>query len=307
MQLIQFNNIMNMKNIKKLFFTVCALVVTSASFSQNNLLNAQSPEEIGDESIEDIYAKADGPIPYEYVNDRDIIFQKKVWETIPLDQRQNLVYYFPLENTIDRAPLFNILKDAVMNKKITKVYYDDNFKFKLNPNDLESKFVRTDTTEAGIDQYVLEGRVDKQYIIETTLGPSDVKEYRIMGMWYLDRNAGELKYRLLAIAPVVTDIAMKGKDYEGTSADPLFWIFFPDARETLYNSYAFNEKNPAMKMNYDYLFNARKFTGTIYKTDNVYGDRNISDYVQGNAMMQLLEAERVKESIRDLEDDLWNY
>ncbi|MEG0918164.1 MAG: gliding motility protein GldN, partial [Myroides sp.] len=73
------------------------------------------------------------------------------------------------------------------------------------------------------------------------------------------------------------------------------------------NSYAFNEKNPAMKMNFDYMFNARKFSATIYKTDNVYGDRNISDYVQGNAMMQLLEAERVKESIRDLEDDLWNY
>ena len=55
------------------------------------------------------------------------------------------------------------------------------------------------------------------------------------------------------------------------------------------------------------MFNARKFAGTIYKTDNVYGDRNISEYVRENAMLQLLEAERVKESIRDLEDDLWNY
>lgn len=294
-----------MKNFKKLFFTICALVVTSVMFAQNNILNARMAAEIGDESIEEIYAKSDGPIPYEYVNDRDIIFQKKVWEVLPLDQRQNLVFYYPLEETIDRKPLWNVLKDAVMNKKINEVYEDENFKFKLNIKELESKFMRIDTTEVGKEQYMLEGKIDKQYIYTTEIKPGDVKEFRTMGMWYLDRNAGELKYRLLAIAPVVTDIATKGEDFE--QAVPLFWIFFPDARETLYNTYAFNEKNPAMKMNFDYLFNARKFSGTIYKTDNIYGDRNISDYVQGNAMMQLLEAERVKESIRDLEDDLWNY
>lgn len=294
-----------MKNIKNLLLTACALIVSSATFAQNNILNAQSPNEIGDESIEEIYAKADGPMPYEYVNDRDVIFQKKVWEVLPLDQRQNLVYYFPLEETMDRKPLWNVLKDAVMNGKIKEVYDDDTFKMKLNLKELQSKFIRTDTTEYGREQYMLEGKIDKQYIYDVVIRPEDVKEYRTMGMWYLDRNAGELKYRLLGLAPVVTDINTKGREFE--QAVPLFWIFFPDARETLYNTYAFNEKNPAMKINYDYLFNARKFSATIYKTDNIYGDRNISDYVQGNAMMQLLEAERVKESIRDLEDDLWNY
>ncbi len=294
-----------MKNLKNIYFAIVALAVSNCTIAQSNILNAMSPEEIGDESIERIYAKADGPMPYEYVNDRDVIFQKTVWEVIPLDQRQNLVYYFPLEETIDRKPLFNVLKDAVMNKKITKVYQDDNFKYKLNPKDLEDKFYRIDTLPEGVDQYILEGKIDPQYIDRIELRPTDVKEYRVKGMWYLDRNAGELKYRLLAIAPVVTDIATKGEDFE--QAVPMFWIFFPDAREILYNTDAYNEKNPAMAMNYDYLLNARKFSGTIYKTDNVYGDRNISEYVQGNAMMQLLEAERVKESIRDLEDDLWNY
>lgn len=294
-----------MKNFKNLFFAICALVVTGVSFAQNNILNARSANEIGDESIEEIYAKADGPIPYEYVNDRDIVFQKKVWETIPLDQKQNLIYYYPLEETIDRKPLWNVLKDAVMNKKITEVYYDDNFKFKLNPKDLESKFVRTDTTDAGKEQFMFDGKIDNQYIYTTEIRPTDVKEYRAMGMWYMDRNAGELKYRLLGLAPIVVDLATKNTEFE--EAVPLFWIFFPDAREILYNAYAFNERNPAMKLNFDYLFNARKFAGTIYKTDNVYGDRDIKDYVKGNAMMQLLEAERVKESIRDLEDDLWNY
>lgn len=294
-----------MKSIKNLFFTALMFAVGNVVFAQNNLLNARTAGEIGDESIEDIYAKADGPIPYEYVNDRDILFQKKVWEVLPLDQKQNLVYYFPLEETVDRKPLWTILKDAIMNKKITEVYEDDTFKGKYNTSELQGKLVRRDTTETGKEQYMLEGKIDKQYIFDIEIKPNDVKEYRTMGMWYFDRNAGELKYRLLGLAPVVTDLPTKGTDYE--QAVPLFWIFFPDARETLYNTYAYNEKNPAMKSSYDFLFNARKFSGTIYKTDNIYGDVNISDYVRENAMMQLLEAERVKESIRDLEDDLWNY
>jgi len=294
-----------MKSIKNLFFTALMFAVGNVVFAQNNLLNARTAGEIGDESIEDIYAKADGPIPYEYVNDRDILFQKKVWEVLPLDQKQNLVYYFPLEETVDRKPLWTILKDAIMNKKITEVYEDDTFKGKYNTSELQGKLVRRDTTETGKEQYMLEGKIDKQYIFDIEIKPIDVKEYRTMGMWYFDRNAGELKYRLLGLAPVVTDLPTKGTDYE--QAVPLFWIFFPDARETLYNTYAYNEKNPAMKSSYDFLFNARKFSGTIYKTDNIYGDVNISDYVRENAMMQLLEAERVKESIRDLEDDLWNY
>ena len=294
-----------MKNIKNLFLAACAFVVYSAGFAQSNILNAHSAAEIGDESIEEIYMKADGPLPYEYVNDRDIIFKKKVWEVIPADQRQNLIYFFPIEETIDRKPLWNVLKDAVMNEKIKEVYYDENFKEKLNLRELESKFVRTDTASAGIEQYMLEGRIDDQYIYDVELRPTDVQEYRVMGMYYLDRNAGELKYRILGLAPVVIDLATKGTEYE--QAVPLFWIFFPDARETLYNTYAYNERNPAMKMNFDYLFNARRFSSTIYKADNIYGDRNISEYVRENAMMQLLEAERIKESIRDLEDDLWNF
>ena len=67
-----------MKNIKKIVFAVLTLSIGNVAVAQNNILNALSPDEIGEQSIEEIYAKADGPIPYEYVNDKDIMFQKKV-------------------------------------------------------------------------------------------------------------------------------------------------------------------------------------------------------------------------------------
>src|SRR5690606_9967893 len=139
--------------------------------------------------------------------------QKKVWEVLPADQKQNLTYFFPLEETIDRKPLWNVLKDAVLNKKITEVYDDETFKQKLDLRDLETKCMRTDTSHIGKEQVMVEGRIDNLCLSTVDNNPGDVKEYGIMGMWYFDRNAGELKYRLLGIPPVVTDIATKGEDF----------------------------------------------------------------------------------------------
>lgn len=39
----------------------------------------------------------------------------------------------------------------------------------------------------------------------------------------------------------------------------------------------------------------------------MYGDREIKDYMKDNAQNQLLESERVKEKIRNFEEDMWNY
>lgn len=288
----------------KTIFALAFLGLTSSAFAQGNILNARTAAEIAPKGIEDIMAESDGPMPYQYVNDNDVLYKKYVWETIPLDERANLIYYFPIQDTEDRKSLFTILKDAVMKKEITEVYDYDDFKTRLNLDELKKKFTRIDTADAGVEQINYGEKLDAQYLIENELKPSDVVEYRIKGMWYIDRNVGELRYRLLGIAPVTVDINTKGKEEENYIE--LFWVFFPDARNILYQNYAYNEKNDVMRSNYDYLFNARKFSATIYKTDNIY-DEDIKAIVGENAMFQLLEAERIKDNIRNLEDDMWNY
>lgn len=289
----------------KISLIAVSLFSSVTMFAQSGLLNAQSASEIGFKPVEEIIATADGPIAYQKVNDNDILFEKNVWEKIPLNERANFVYYYPERATLDRKPLFQILKEAIENKDITEVYSDENFKTKIDLKQLENKFYRIDTSDVGKEYLMYGNDVPKEYIIRTQLKPSDVKEYRVMGKYYFDRNAGEMKYRLIGLAPVVVDINTVNTEFE--SEIELFWIFFPAARQTLYENFAYNEKNPSKKVSFDYLFNARKFNGTIYKTDNLLGDAAIEDYVKENAMEQLLEAERIKESLRNLEDDLWNY
>ena len=71
-------------------------------------------------------------------------------------------------------------------------------------------------------------------------------------------------------------------------------MFYPDARNSLHKALAFNDKNTSKPISFDHLINSRRFSGYIYKEDNVYQDREINDYISENALMQLLESQRIK-------------
>lgn len=88
---------------------------------------------------------------------------------------------------------------------------------------------------------------------------------------------------------------------------PMFWVFYPDVREVLSKAYSFNQKNMSKPFSFDRLINSRRFSGTIFKEANVYQDRDIRDYISKNALMQLLESDRIKEKIRSREQDMWSY
>lgn len=295
---------MNWKNFSLyIVFTMFSI----GTFAQTNLLNAKSAADIGIVPIEQILIKAEGPIPYGYVREKDILFGIKVWENISLSEKANEMYLYPLDQATSGAqkPLFTVLLDGIKSGEITEVYDDSDFKQKRMLKDIEDSFVRVDTLDEGLTYLNAGEQVPEEYIQKTELMPSDVKEYHIMGMWYFDRNEGQLKYRLLGIAPVVADIYTKGSARENYVE--LFWVFFTDARNTLFQNYAFNAKNPLNPVNFDHLLNARRFSATIYKADNQYGNRKIDDYIKNNDLKRLFEGERIKELIRNLEDDMWNY
>ena len=78
-------------------------------------------------------------------------------------------------------------------------------------------------------------------------------------------------------------------------------------RDVLYKADAFNEKNTSRPISFDDLINAHRFGAYIYKEDNVYQDREIEKYIPKNALLRLLESERIREKIRNLEHDMWSW
>ena len=87
----------------------------------------------------------------------------------------------------------------------------------------------------------------------------------------------------------------------------MFWVFFPEVRDILHRSFASNNKNMSKPISFDHLINSRRFSGRIYKEANVFQDRDVRKYIGANALMQLLESQRIKEKIRNLEQDMWSY
>ena len=298
-------------NLKNVVLCVFGLGMATGANAQLNILNAKNPEDIGKKTEAQIAYDNDKPLPYGYTDERDVLWSKTTWEIIDLDERVNFPLYYPIDtNNIgsDRRSLYDVLVKNIKNGKIESVYADSYFTEKRTLKDIEASLVYSDTTDLGIEQYNAEGTVDPQYVRSFSLDAGDIEEWHIRGYWYLDKRQGELKYRMLGICPVANEARAKAFPEDGLDSKvELFWIWFPGTREVLHDAMAFNRKNTSQPISYDHLLNSRRFSAVIYKEDNVQGDRNVKDYINDNALMQLLESDRIKEQIRNLEIDLWNY
>ncbi len=295
-------------NLKSFLIAVLCVFAVSSSFGQANILNAKSPEEIGVKTDAQIFMDNDKPLEYGYVDDRDILYSSMVWEKVVLDERVNFPLYYPIDtNNISkhRRSLFDVIMKSVKNGDIKNIYDDSYFTTKRTLKDIEASMVLVDTTELGVEQFNAGEEISQEYVNRTEITAAHVVEYHIKGLYYFDKRQGELKYRLLGIAPVVPDVNTLTSDEPDLV--PLFWVFFPDAREVLHVAKAFNGKNSAIPLSFDHLLNARRFNGYIFKEENVQGDRAITEYIHENALMQLLESDRVKDKIRNFEQDMWSY
>ena len=336
-------------NWRNLLSVVIFVAGSTTSFAQSNLLNAKVPSDIGKKSAAQQLKDNDKPLEYGYVDDRDILMSKKVWEIIDLDERINFPLYYPIDTAAigkDRRSLYDVLVSGIKSGKITEVYDDSYFRVKKSLKDINASLTKIDTSDAGREQMnedpdafrmrivqtpeytmVKKGKkmvkqktgkmktdtiqpsrkISDEYVVRTDLASIDVSDYKIVGLWYFDKRQADLRYRILGICPVIPDVYTMGKSEEEKDYIELFWVFYPGAREILHEWKAFNDENSSMPISFDHLLNSRRFNALIYKEENVYNDRLISEYMKDNSLMQLLESERVKDKIRNFEQDMWNY
>ncbi len=297
--------------LTQVFLGIALMLLSPSLQAQLNILNAKTPDEIGLKTEAQIAYDNDNPLPYGYVDDRDILWSKATWEIIDLDERVNFPLYYPIDtNNIgsERRSLYDVLVKNIKNGNISEVYADSYFSEQRTLRDIEGSLVYSDTTDLGIEQFNAVGSVDPEYVRRFTLDAGDIEEWRIRGVWYLDKRQGELRYRLLAICPVANEARSKAFPDDGVDSKvELFWVWYPGARDILHKAKAFNRKNTSQPISFDHLLNSRRFNAVIYKDDNVQGDRGVADYINDNALMQLLESDRIKDQIRNIEIDLWNY
>jgi len=232
--------------------------------------------------------------PYPYLREANLMWSTRHWERIDLREKMNLHLYYPLQALPHRKSLYDVIIDGILlQESIVEVFADDRFEIPLSPSQVRSYVQMIDTLRDPDDPSII-------LLIDTiSITAKDVKLWEIKSDWYFDKQRGEMKNRILGISPVVENPRTLDR-YN------LFWVWFPDARATLATYLAFNEHNNSSRLNFDQVFHLRFFDSVIIKEDNVY-DRQIEEYKRSSTLEQLLEAERIKNNLRNLEAELWEY
>lgn len=241
------------------------------------------------------------PVQYDHLRESDVMWSKRVWRKLDLREKINHQFYFPIEEIRDRRSLIQVLIQSVNEGSLTA--YDpigSEFSRILTSLEVDQKLTRVDT--------FLVPRDEPPYdlIPMVSIEPFDyarVKEIRIMEDWFFDKQRGVMEVRIIGIQPVADNIDPETGEVRGK--EPMFWVYFPEARNIFASEDVFNRFNDAQRWTLDDVFWKRMFGSYIYKEQNVY-DRQIADYTL-NGLEQLLEAERVKDDIFAMEHDLWEY
>lgn len=250
---------------------------------------------------DEIHTKAREPKPYTHVREADVVWKKRVWRVVDLRQKMNHPFYYPTEPKNNWRNFITVIYEAIQEGTITAYdpTTDDQFLVpftisqiddRLNPWQLQPIY------DPDNPDNIL--RYDS---IQDEFDPADVDRFLIKEDWFFDKQRSVMDVRILGICPYVKRY---NDDGSFRSREKMFWIYYPECRQTFANAEVFNPHNAGEKRTFEDIFWKRKFGSYIIKASNVY-DREISDYAGG--MDALLEADRIKNEIFTFEHQLWEF
>jgi len=254
---------------------------------------------------------------YAPLRQADVMWSRKIWREIDLRQKINHPFYYPendgVAHTIqDRKSLIDVIYSAIQEGSITaygNAAMDDEFREEMSQDDIkkiggakESLITVTDWDAVAEGVAPEDAQITK--LDKKEFDRNSVKKWRLKEEWFFDKQRSVMDVRIIGMAPLQEDRDEVNGQLLGTFS-PLFWVHFPEAREILINAEVFNlVKNNAERRTYDDIFWKRMFGSTIVKESSVM-DRKINEYMVG--LDALLEAERIKTEIFNIEHDLWEY
>jgi len=236
-------------------------------------------------------------IAFTPLREADVMWLKRIWRVIDLREKINHVLYFPVEPIMDRRSLTQVVYQAVIEGTITPYgTLDDEFTVQLTKAEVEQTTTRVDT------EYIENEYGDVEPVaIKEEFNPANVKRYRLKEEWFFDNQKSVMEARIIGLCPVSEKFDENG-DYKGEL--PLFWIYYPEAREIFSKEPVYNNHNDAERRTLEDIIWKRMFSSYVYKETNVY-DRQIQDYKLDLDL--LLESQSIEKMMFDFEQDLWEY
>jgi len=253
-----------------------------------------------DDAWEKIHSRDRKPVPYTPVRESDVSWSKKMWRVIDFREKMNQTFYYPDEAIRDRVSFMQMILNGLKEGTITAYSpTNDEFTKPLTTEEMYAQFERTDTVQ--IENVDFPGTY-YDTVIKRTVDPNDIKQIRIKEVWFFDKQRSVMDVRILGICPL---IQVRDENNElKPGFQPMFWIYFPEARSLFARTELYNPKNDSERRTFDDIFWKRYFSSYIIQESNTY-NRKISAYKTG--LDALLEAEKIKDNIFSMEHDLWEF
>lgn len=247
------------------------------------------------------------PVPYTYIREADVMWAKDIYRMIDLKEKQNLPLYYPTKPINDRYNLVQLILWGIDNEGIRAFSTDDaknEFTVPLDRSKVDQVFGAG--TETIKKTNVITGAVEDT-TISNERKTDEVKQVLVKEKWFFDKNTSTMNVRIVGICPirVYNRLDDQGMPTEVIMKKQTFWVYFPEIRPLLARHEIFNNNNDAQRISFDDFFMQRRFSGYIFAESNVYENRWINSYALG--MDALMEGERIKEYLFNMEHDLWEY
>ena len=286
-----------MKHIKYFLVFILFVFFTNISFAQQSVFQ---PGDYKDAIYEKENAVNRRYIPYSFLREGDVTWEKRVWRRLDMREKMNQSLYYPKDAVEGRISLPQLVIKYILSGQIV-AFADEEFKESYDKSVIAAKLVlqgdsidQEKFAEDGSSYSVkVPGAKDSTWFYETFSSLS-IKED-----WFFDKQKSSLEVRILGLgfyAPI------KGKEDFGEQ--PIFFVYFPACRPFFAKHEVFNVKNDSERRTFEDIFWKRQFASSVIKESNVY-DRKIADYAKG--IEALLESDRVKSDIFRFEHDLWQF
>ncbi len=243
------------------------------------------------------------PISYVHLREADIMWMKRIWRTVDMREKMNHVFYYPTTPDQGRKNLMTVIMESITESGNITPYApqdengqpNDMFNIPMTPEEVAETMSYQDVTE-----YEDEFGELRDTTINVPIGLEEITKFQIKEEVFFDKQRSVMETRILGIAPLVPFYS----NGQVLGEQPAFWIYFPEARRVFAQAEVYNRQNDVHRLTFDDVFWKRMFASRIIKETNVY-NRSIQDYKA--PMDALLEAERIKEDIRNREHDLWHF
>ena len=258
-----------------------------------------------DEAVETAVLRDRTPLPYENLRADDAVYRHKIWREIDTREKINLPFRYSTDENNGNQRFISILLQAIQDSVVTVFSsVDDRFTTPMTKGEV-AKVISGEPIEVPIYNEAGELTGTKKMINDINF--DSFYKFRIKEEVIFDKESSRLFWRILGIAPVKNVINSQGLNL---GESELFWVYYPDMRETFAKYEVYNGKNIGARMSWEELFESRMFYGRIIKStiDNPY-DEFIKNYkgLKENGILQLLEGENIKDKIFNYEQNLWSY